>query len=363
MRPRRHRLIGLAVLAGAAVAGLWSSPRLFFGSWLVAWWYLLGLVLGGFVNLWIHRLCGGRWGEVLRPAVLLPARSVPLLLLSFLPLAAGMSALYPWMVEPASTWAASMARPAFPGLWLQPGFFWVRALLYGSLWWWLARPAMLATKGRAAAALALYAVSVTLASVDLLMSLVPGWYSTGFGLVVMSGQALGGTALGVVLLAGSAAPRAPEQPPIWRDFGNLLLMWLMSWAYLAFMELLIIWSENLPHEIAWYVPRLQTGWRWVGVALVLLQLALPLLALLQRRVKDRPRRLKRVAAALLASQLLNTTWLVLPSVAPHDPAGWWLVPLLTVGIALLLFGDLPATLAAGADAGAETRPPPEARHA
>jgi hypothetical protein len=37
------------------------------------------------------------------------------------------------------------------------------------------------------------------------------------------------------------------------------------------------------------VPRLQTGWHGVGMALVALQLALPLLALLMRAVKDEPR--------------------------------------------------------------------------
>ena len=62
----------------------------------------------------------------------------------------------------------------------------------------------------------------------------------------------------------------------------------MTWAYLAFMQFLVIWAENLPREIAWYVPRLQTGWQWVGVALVLLQLAVPFLALLFRDVKDQP---------------------------------------------------------------------------
>ena len=83
-------------------------------------------------------------------------------------------------------------------------------------------------------------------------------------------------------------------------------MWLMTWAYLAFMQLLIIWAENLPREIAWYLPRLQTGWRWIGVALVLLQFALPLLALLQRAVKDRPQRLAAVARAAAAPRSCST---------------------------------------------------------
>ena len=119
-------------------------------------------------------------------------------------------------------------------------------------------------------------------------------------------------------------------------------MWTMTWAYLAFMQFLIIWAENLPREIAWYVPRLQTGWWGIGVALVVLQLALPVLALLQRSVKDRPARLRWVAVLLLASSALDVAWTVLPSVAAHDMHGWWLAPAAMLGMALLLFGGVPA---------------------
>jgi hypothetical protein len=358
--PGRTEIAGLVAIA-LALPGAWLAPRLFFASWLAAWWFVLGLMLGAMANLWIHRLSGGRWGEVLRPAALLAARRMPLALLLFLPMAAGLSRLYPWAADPGG-WAHRLSRPAFASLWLQPGFFWCRMAAYAVLWWWLSRPATLATKGRAAGALALYALGGTLASVDLLMSLVPGWFSTAFGLVVLSGQALGGAALATLWLAlrmpQALATRAEGRPPPGRDLGNLLLMWLMTWAYLAFMEFLIIWAENLPPEIAWYVPRLQTGWFAVGVALVVLQLALPLLALLQRRLKDRPARLAPIAALLLLTQLLNSAWLVLPSVDASSVHGWWLVPLLALGMGLLLFGALPA----GLERHAQVIDTPEARH-
>lgn len=352
------------VLIALALPGWWIDPRVFFASWLAAWWYVTGLALGAMANLWMHRLTGGRWGEVLRPAGLLAARRMPLALLLFLPLAAGLSLLYPWAAD-RQGWAHELARPAFAATWLQPGFFWARMAAYAALWWWLTQPASLSGKGRAAASLALYLLSGTLAAVDLLMSLVPGWFSTAFGLVVLAGQALGGAALTTLWLAlraprTLAAAPAPRQPPPARDLGNLLLMWLMVWAYLAFMEFLIIWAENLPHEIAWYVPRVQTGWAAAGLALVLLQLMLPLLALLQRRLKDRPSRLAWIAGGLLLTQGLNSAWLVLPSVAPHSLLGWWLVPLLALGMGLLVFGAGPRRLGQQAAGFDDT---PEAGHA
>src|SRR5207237_10777820 len=132
---------------------------------------------------------------------------------------------------------------------------------------------------RAAASIVAHAIVTSLAAIDLVMSLMPLWSSTVFGLLVLTGQLLAGAALAVGITARwrAHAVRA-SAPPVWRDLANLLLAWVLSWAYLAFVQLLIIWAEDLPREIAWYVPRLQTGWRHVGVALVVLHLALPLLA-------------------------------------------------------------------------------------
>lgn len=341
------RVVLAALAVALALPALWLDARMFFASALVAWWFWLGLVLGALTNVWIHRLTGGRWGVAMQPVAAWAARRLPWLLLLLLPLATGLSLLYPWAAPPDGAWARPLARPAFALAWFDLRFFGWRMLLYASVWWLLAQPARLRRRGDAAAALVLHSLVGSLASVDLLMSLVPGWFSTAFGLVVLSGQALGGAA-GTVLMLAVRAPAAapaplPGEPPLWRDFGNLLLMWAMTWAYLAFMEFLIIWAEDLPHEIAWYLPRLHTGWAVVALALALLQFALPVLALLWRVVKDRPRRLAQVAALLLATQLLNTAWLVLPSVAPRSWLGWWLVPLLTLATGLVLFGTGPGS--------------------
>jgi len=333
-------MAGLALI-GLTVPGLWIDARLFLGSWLVAWWWAVGLMLGAQVNVWIHRLSGGRWGRVLRRPARWAAARGPLALLLFVPLATGLPLLYPWAQNPQG-WADGLAQPGFVRHWFQPAFVGARLAADAVLAWALWRPAVTARPGRAAAALALYLVAGTQAAVDLLMSLVPGWYSTAFGVVVLSGQVLGGTALCTLWLAlhtpQTLAARDNGRPPLARDIGNLLLMWLMLWAYLAFMAFLIIWAEDLPHEIAWYLPRLQTGWAGVGLALAVGLFALPLLALLQRRLKDRPAPLAAIAAGLLLMQLLNSAWLVLPSVDPHAWLGWWLVPQLALGMGLLLFG-------------------------
>ena len=46
-----------------------------------------------------------------------------------------------------------------------------------------------------------------------------------------------------------------HSPHLLPDLGNLLLMFVLAWSYLAFMQYLTIWIADLPAETAWYIPR------------------------------------------------------------------------------------------------------------
>lgn len=339
---RRHAPDLVAVLTLlVALPGLWLAPTLFFASWLTAWWFCLLTTMGLLASCWIHALTGGRWGLALQLVARPLARGVPWLCLLFVPLAAGLHRVFPW--AGGADWTRQLDLPAFQVAWFAPAFFWSRLALYALLWCVLAQPAVFASRGRVAAATFAWVVSGTLATTDLVVSLLPGWYSTAHGLVNLAGGALGGAALATLVLARrvprafpTARPR-PAQPravPLWRDLGNLLLMWTMLWAYVSFVEFLIQWAENLPREVQWLVPRTSGGWAGVGVALALLQFGTCFVALLFRANKDDPRRLAWVAAALLGGELLNCAWLVLPSVDPSSALGWWLVPALALAMGL-----------------------------
>jgi hypothetical protein len=96
------------------------------------------------------------------------------------------------------------------------------------------------------------------------------------------------------------------------DLGNLMLAFVMLWAYFSFSQYLIIWSGNLPVEIGWYMHRLQTGWRAVGLVLILFHFAAPFVVLLSRTVKREPQLLLKVAAGILIVRLVDLFWLIAP---------------------------------------------------
>src|SRR5262249_52552296 len=164
-------------------------------------------------------------------------------------------------------------------------FFLIREAIYFGVWFWtayrlsnwsteLARtgdPALEdRLEGMSGPGLVFYGLTITFFSIDWMMSLEPHWYSTIFGMIVMVIQVQVAIAF-VILMARLLGAYEPVSTTIsalrFNDLGNLLLTFVMLWAYLAFSQFLIIWSGNLTKEIPWYLSRAQTGSAGVALAL------------------------------------------------------------------------------------------------
>lgn len=315
---RRTAAVGVALLIVAYAA---SARGPFLQAWLVAWLLLLGIALGGMANVMIHELTGGEWGLVLRPPLEAAMATLPLLALAALPLGFGVHELFPW----ARPDAASNGTLAANRDWLDVPVFWLRSALLLALWSGLAvaflrrasagrAPAQLRARRRLAiAGLLLYLVTVTVAAFDWIASLVPAWYSSAIGVRLGVAQFLAALAFAVpcAVLRDRALPARDAQ-----DFGNLLLTYAMMWAYIAFTQYLIVWAEDLPRTIAWYWPRVETSWRSLVLPLVALNFALPVGAMLFRRIKRDPVALASICAATLLGQWLDAFWLIVPSLRP-----------------------------------------------
>jgi hypothetical protein len=141
---------------------------------------------------------------------------------------------------------------------------------------------------------------------------------------------LSGAAFGVAAAAWRHRGQTPGSDPGVRqrfhDLGNLLLMYVLTWAYLAFTQFLIIWAENIPKEIHWYVRRLETGWVALAWIVVSLHFALPLAILLSRAAKRSPRFMGWLAAALVVVHMVQVYWMVIPSVRPTSFSVAWSDP-------------------------------------
>ena len=157
---------------------------------------------------------------------------------------------------------------------------------------------------------------MTLASVDWVMSLDPHWYSTIYGLLFLVGQVLAALAFLVALmkwLASYPPLSLVVMPKHFHDLGNLILAFVMLWAYMAFSQYLIIWSGNLAEEIPWYLQRMKGGWQWTALFLILFHFALPFLLLLSRRAKQTGQILYKLAIVIFFMRFVDLFWTVVPS--------------------------------------------------
>ena len=303
--------------------------------YLASWLFVLGVALGSMALVMIHALTGGAWGARLGCECLAATRLLPYAALAVIPLLIGMHLLFPWLrAEPVDDPYLAHQRWYLnaPGLVL-------RTVVVFAIWAWMAYGVMRAAAdgrtprpGFAAGSMVALLLTVTLAAVDWVMSLVPHWRSTDIGLLLFTSQLLIAFALAALMHLARDARASTAPPQLLRDFGNLMLVMVLGWAYVSFIDYLTSWVADLPAETAWYAPRLLTGWWWLGVTVACLGLGLPFFALLMGKVKTSLRALCIVAVVSLFAQWLNLIWLVLPSGAMHGVSLRWTDPLICFGL-------------------------------
>jgi hypothetical protein len=99
------------------------------------------------------------------------------------------------------------------------------------------------------------------------------------------------------------------------------------------MQFLIIWIEDLPEEITWFLLRSRTSWSALTFFVVVAHFVLPFLFLLSRGAKRAPAVLATVAALVLLACLADDFWLVVPVFRPRGFELQWsdLGALLAIG--------------------------------
>jgi hypothetical protein len=327
----RYAILGSVLLALCLLVAIGDLAG-FYRAYLIAFLFWIGVTLGCLALLMMQHLTGGKWALMIRRILEAGTRTLPVMALAALPIFAGMKSLYVWARPQTDPIIA--AKHAY----LNTPFFAVRMVFYFACWFTLTHflnkwsqeedrgPSLslwMRMEALSGGGLVLFGLTMNFASVDWVMSLEPQWYSTIYGLLLMTGMTLAAMAFVIVILIWLSAeePLASLVTPLYfQDLGSILLMFVMLWAYLEFSQYLIIWGENLSGEIPWYLRRLQGGWGAVGLALLLLNFALPFFLLLFRHIKQHMKSLLFVAALVLVMRLIDMCWMVLPAFADSQSA-------------------------------------------
>src|SRR5688500_18028731 len=120
---------GIGLVAGAVGAVMNFSQ--FVHSWLIGFLFCLGLTLGSLALLMLQHLSGGQWGLVGRRVFEAGSRTLPVVILLFVPLLFGLKKIYLW-ADPAVVQADHILQMKAP--YLNVPYFIVRAVVYFAFW-------------------------------------------------------------------------------------------------------------------------------------------------------------------------------------------------------------------------------------
>jgi hypothetical protein len=217
---------------------------------------------------------------------------------------------------------------------LNKNFFYLRALIYFAIWAVLAvrlfgysaqqdtsKDPSLTVRAQsfAPAGTFLFALSLTFAAFDWVMSLEPTWFSTIFGVYYFATGVVSSYAV-IILVTMALRTSGPLEgavtPEHYHDLGKLMFGFLVFWAYIGFSQFMLIWYAALPEETTWYHNRWDFGpWAKVSMAILIGHFVVPFFWLISRNFKRNLGRLQIGAGILLVMHVVDIYWFVMPNYA------------------------------------------------
>jgi uncharacterized membrane protein YiaA len=351
----RNRTIAmLLVVLGAVVAiyGLYAAPERTWPNLLLNGFYVASLGVSSIFFLTTQRVTGARWSASLRRVPEALMSIVPVSAVLVLALFFGRRVLYSW------TNPAELAHePAIAGKvqYLQvPGVFgrMVFVLLAWILFAWLFRRTSLKQDQHPELSLDLhqkltnyavmfvpvFALTLTLAAFDWVLSTDPHWFSTMYAVLVFAGtfvQGIAAVTLAVVILSERDVLRNSVSNHQRHDLGKMLFAFSTFWAYIWVCQYLLIWYGNIPEEVTHFLSRTSGPWLYLFALNPIVNWIIPFVILLSVKAKCTPRTLKSMAILLLCGHWLDLYLLIMPSLWGAPKIGLYEVPIAAGYLALM----------------------------
>lgn len=260
--------------------------------------------------------------------------------------------IYHWMdpeiMNPESSHYDSII--AGKAAYLNEPFFFLRAVLYLAVWIFFTlffRKQSLKEDmeggvaihkrnyGWAAAFLVFYGVTSSTASWDWMMSIDTHWFSTLFGWYNFSTMFVTGiTMFALITISLKRNGYLPDinQEHI-QDLGKFMFGASVFWGYLWFSQFMLIWYANIPEEVTYFQDRWK-NYQFVWGALPVLNLALPMLLLMDKAAKRNFNMMTIAGVIIVVGHWLDVFQMVMPGSVKAD----WGIGILEVGLFLGFLG-------------------------
>lgn len=347
-----YALLGIGLLT--FVIGLMRSPERAWTSYLVAFFFFTCLGIGGLFWVAINNVANAGWSVTVRRYAEGMTSFLPAALIAGLVLLIGAKTLFPWAdpeVVAASPLIATKAK------YLNVGFFALRIILFIGGWlvfkWFIVGNSLkqdqdgldsrtLKNVPLSVGFIVFFALSFSLFSVDMLMSLMPTWYSTIFGVYCFAGlfqSTAAVLAMIVIYMRRKGFVKGYVTEEHQHDVVKYMKAFTIFWAYIAFSQFMLIWYANIPEETEYYIMRSQNGWLGVSFALLIFRFVVPFLALLPRDLKRNDSHVIAVGVLILVMQYVDIWWMVYPNFFGGQMTfGFWEIGVFALFAGIFLLG-------------------------
>ncbi len=312
--------------------------RAFFHSYLANFMFSLSICLGALFFVMVQYLVRSSWSASVRRLAELLAYTIPWWTLLFLPILAmvlftNSQALYEWNGAADDLPTIVKLKTGF----LNPSFFAIRAVVYIAIWTICARVFFTMSRRQddtgdteitlklqrwSGPLIMLYALSLNFAAFDWMMSTDAAWFSTIYGVYLFSAGMLSFFATMIILcylLQRSGRIEKLVTTEHYQDLSKFQFGFIVFWGYIAFSQFLLYWYANIPEETLWYKHRMEHGWQYIGLMLIVFHFAVPFLGTMSRHVRRNRPVMAGWAAFILVVHWLDMMFLIMPNAAPLTP--------------------------------------------
>lgn len=348
----RNLFVAGAVALAISAVGMFTDARQFFFSYLNAYVFWVSLGLGALFFVMLNHLTGSVWMIVLRRISESVMMALPYMAILFIPILFGMNHLYHWSLPEAASDAILQKKSGY----LNIPFFIIRSTIYFGLWFAIARklyktsleqdgkslPQQIASMRKVSApGMVIFAVTISFAAFDWLMSLDAHWYSTIYGLYFFSGAFLSALAFLVLMPLFLQKKGALDQTisiEHYSDLAKLLFGFTIFWGYMAFSQYFLIWYANIPEETIFFQHRWEGSWKVFSLFLPLGNFLVPFIGLMTRAAKRRIGFLQFIAIWILIAHWIDLYWNIMPNLHHHGIHFSWLDVTLFISIGAIFLG-------------------------